>query len=167
MKKVHKELETFRKEIESKEKTIACQSDQIIHLEKLNEIKQQQIDSIFQQLVQKQDIVNQVNERITRSKKETEKLRKDKIKLEELLGTRDTLETQNEILRHLEGLLIDGSQAPRLTTKMMNITENFIYPSMESSDRSKTVVVQGSSKKLNICENQDPSSLSVSNRHWD
>ena len=48
LKKVHKELDTMRKEIESKNKSIACQRDQLSHMEKLNEIKQQQIDSIFQ-----------------------------------------------------------------------------------------------------------------------
>ena len=39
MKKVHKELEIVRKDVESKNKTIACQNDQITQMEKLNDIK--------------------------------------------------------------------------------------------------------------------------------
>jgi hypothetical protein len=52
-----------------------------------------------------------MNEKIVKCTRDAERLLKDKKRLEKDLDSRDTLETQNEILRHLEGLLIDGSQA--------------------------------------------------------
>ena len=63
-----------------------------------------------------------MNEKIMKCTKETDRLLKDKTQLEKALDTRDTLETQNEILRQLEGLLIDGSQMPKLNTNGLTLT---------------------------------------------
>lgn len=105
-----------------------------------------------------------MNEKIVKGAKDAEKLLKEKTKLEKVLDTRETLETQNEILRHLEGLLVDGSQVPRLTTKSMTLTHQFTYPG-DCSDGH--IAPDGSKENLLNSDYQDITSLSVSRKLWE
>ena len=51
-----------------------------------------------------------MKEKMVKYRSDAEELLKDKTKLLGALEAKDTLETQNDILRHLEGLIVDCSQ---------------------------------------------------------
>ena len=94
---------------EAQRRDIIGYKEQLNHLEKLNAKNQQQIDSTLQQLNQKQETLGQMDTKIKEFSWNTDALIKDKAKLIQELETKENIETQNQILRHLDGLMVDLS----------------------------------------------------------